>query len=67
MINRTQSQNRIKAAKFARAMGVSESTTRRYLGLLTDAFMVRQLQSWHANIRKRQVKSPKIYIQDSGL
>ncbi len=48
-------------------MGVSEATTRRYLGLLTDAFMVRQLQPWHANIRKRQVKSPKIYIHDSGL
>lgn len=55
------------AAEFARAMGVSESTTRRYLDLLSDAFMVRQLQPWHANIRKRQVKSPKIYIQDSGL
>lgn len=55
------------AAEFARAMGVNESTTRRYLDLLTDAFMVRQLQPWHANIRKRQVKSPKIYIQDSGL
>lgn len=55
------------AAEFARAMGVSEPTTRRYLDLLSDAFMVRQLQPWHANIRKRQVKSPKIYIQDSGL
>ena len=46
---------------------MSEFTTRRYLDLLTDAFMVRQLQLWHANIRKRQVKSPKIYIHDSGL
>jgi predicted AAA+ superfamily ATPase len=55
------------AAEFARAMGVSESTTRRYLDLLSDALMVRQLQPWHANIRKRQVKSPKIYIHDSGL
>ncbi|VAW56414.1 Uncharacterized protein Rv2008c/MT2064, partial [hydrothermal vent metagenome] len=55
------------AAEFARAMGVSESTTRRYLDLLSDAFMVRQLQPWHANIRKRQVKSPKIYIHDTGL
>ena len=55
------------AAEFAQAMGVSESTTRRYLDLLSDAFMVRQLQPWHANIRKRQVKSPKIYIHDSGL
>jgi predicted AAA+ superfamily ATPase len=55
------------AAEPARAMGVSESTTRRYLDLLTDAFMVRQLQPWHANLRKRQVKSPKVYIRDSGL
>jgi len=55
------------AAEFARAMGVGESTTRRYLDLLSDAFMVRQLQPWHANIRKHQVKSPKIYIHDTGL
>jgi len=55
------------AAEFARAMGVGESTVRRYLDLLSDAFMVRQLQPWHANIRKRQVKSPKVYIRDSGL
>ncbi|MEX0943618.1 MAG: ATP-binding protein [Pseudomonadales bacterium] len=54
-------------AEFARAMGVGESTVRRYLDLLSDAFMVRQLQPWHANIAKRQVKSPKIYIRDSGL
>lgn len=51
----------------ARALGVSESTTRRHLDLLTDAFMLRQLQPFHANLRKRQVKAPKIYIRDSGL
>jgi hypothetical protein len=51
----------------ARALGVSESTTRRHLDLLTDAFMIRQLQPFHANLRKRQVKSPKIYVCDSGL
>lgn len=55
------------AAEPARAMGVSESTTRRYLDLLTDAFMIRQLQPWHANLRKRQVKAPKVYVRDSGL
>ncbi len=55
------------AAEPARALGVSESTTRRHLDLLSDAFMVRQLQPWHANLRKRQVKSPKIYVRDSGL
>lgn len=54
-------------AEFARSMGVSEPTVRRYLDLLSDAFMVRQLQPWHANIRKRQLKSPKLYIRDSGL
>ena len=54
-------------AEFARAMGLGESTVRRYLDLLSDAFMLRQLQPWHANIRKRQVKSPKVYVRDSGL
>ena len=55
------------SAEPARALGVSESTTRRYLDLLTDAFMLRQLQPIHANLKKRQVKSPKIYVRDSGL
>ena len=55
------------SAELARALGVSESTTRRYLDLLTDAFMIRQLQPYHANLKKRQVKSPKIYIRDCGL
>lgn len=51
----------------ARVLGVSESTVRRYLDLLTDAMVIRQLQPWHANLKKRQVKSPKIYIRDSGI
>lgn len=55
------------AADPARALGVSEPTTRRYLDLLSDAFMVRQLQPWHANLKKRQVKAPKVYVRDSGL
>ena len=55
------------AAEPARALSVSQSTTRRYLDLLTDAFMVRQIQPYHANIGKRQVKSPKVYVRDSGL
>jgi len=56
-----------KATEPARAMGVGESTARRYLDLLTDAFMLRQLQPWHANLSKRQVKAPKVYVRDSGL
>lgn len=55
------------AAEFARALAVSEPTTRSYVDLLTGVFMVRQLQPWHENLGKRQVKSPKIYIRDSGL
>ena len=55
------------AAEPARALGVNPSSVRRYLDLLSDALMVRQLQPWHANIRKRQVKSPKVYVRDSGL
>jgi len=55
------------AAEPARALGVSESTSRRYLDLLTDAFMIRQLQPYFVNIRKRQVKAPKVYVRDSGL
>ena len=55
------------AAEPARALSVNPSTTRRYLDLLTDALMIRQLQPWHANLRKRQVKSPKVYVRDSGL
>ncbi len=51
----------------ARALGMSPTTTRRYLDILTDALVVRQLQPWHANLGKRQVKSPKIYVRDSGL
>jgi predicted AAA+ superfamily ATPase len=55
------------AADIARSLGINEVTTRRYLDILTGVFMVRQLQPWHTNIKKRQVKSPKIYIRDSGI
>ena len=46
---------------------MSEGTTRRYLDLLTDALMIRQLQPWHANLRKRQVRAPKALVRDSGM
>ena len=55
------------AADPARSLGVNESTVRRYLDWLTQAFLVRQLQPWHANLGKRQVKAPKVYVRDSGL
>lgn len=55
------------AAPLAQSMGVSEPTIRRYLDTLTQSLMIRQLQPWHENLGKRQVKAPKIYFRDSGL
>ena len=55
------------AADPARSLGVSEPTVRRYLDILSGVFMVRQLLPWHANLKKRQVKAPKIYFRDTGL
>ena len=54
-------------SELARALDVSQPTVRRYLDLLTAALVVRQLPPWYENIGKRQVKSPKVYITDSGL
>jgi hypothetical protein len=54
-------------AELARALAVGQSTVRRYLDLLTGVFMVRQLAPWFENLSKRQVKSPKVYVRDSGL
>ena len=55
------------AAEPARSFGIGETTVRQYLDYLTQTFMVRQLQPWHENLGKRQVKAPKIYFRDSGL
>ena len=55
------------AAELARAFGIASSTVRRYLDLLTSTFVVRQLPPWFENLGKRQVKTPKIYIVDSGM
>lgn len=54
-------------SEFGRSFGVADTTVRSYLDLLTSALVVRQLLPWHENISKRQVKSPKVYIADSGL
>jgi hypothetical protein len=58
---------RWNATELARSLGVSEPTVRRYLDMLTGLFMVRQLQPWHENLKKRQIKAPKVYLRDSGL
>lgn len=55
------------ASELARSMGLSDKTVRSYLDILTGTFMIRQIQPWHENIAKRQVKAPKIYFRDSGL
>lgn len=54
-------------AELARALGVSEHSVRGYLDVLTGTFLLRQLQPWHVNISKRQIKAPKVYVRDSGL
>lgn len=53
--------------ELARAFGVSHTTVRNYLDLLSGALVVRQLLPWHENLGKRQVKAPKIYLSDSGI
>lgn len=55
------------ASAIAASLGVAASTTTRYLDHLCDALMVRRLEPFHINIGKRLVKSPKVYVRDSGL
>jgi predicted AAA+ superfamily ATPase len=55
------------ASEFARAFGVSEASVRRYVDLLVETFVVRRLSPWSENLGKRQVKSPKLYIADTGI
>lgn len=57
----------LNSSEIARSLGIHELTVKRYLDVLSGIFMVRQLQPWHANIKKRQVKAPKIYIRDTGI
>lgn len=56
-----------KTAEPARALGISEPTARRYLDILEGVFMARVIQPWFANLKKRQVKAPKVYFRDTGL
>ena len=55
------------ASEIARSFGVAHTTVRNYLDVLTSALVIVQLYPWYENISKRQVKSPKVYITDSGL
>jgi predicted AAA+ superfamily ATPase len=58
---------RWNASELARALGVSGPTVRNYLDVLTDSLVVRQLPPWFENLKKRQVRSPKVYLTDTGL
>lgn len=57
----------LKVSELARSLGSSEPTARRYLDILCGTYVVRQLPPWFENLKKRQVKAPKIYIRDSGI
>ena len=57
----------LKAAALARVLAVDGKTVAAYLDLLVDLLLVRRLWPWHGNVRKRLVKSPKVYVRDSGL
>jgi predicted AAA+ superfamily ATPase len=57
----------LNASAIARSFGVSDATVRRYLDSLTSALVTRQLRPWHENIKKRQVRAPKIYVADTGI
>lgn len=55
------------ASEFGRSFGVADTTVRRYLDSLASTYVVRILRPWMENLRKRQVKTPKVYVADSGL
>ena len=57
----------LNVAELARGLGIDVRTANRYLDLLVDLFLLRRLQPWHANVGKRLVKTPKIYLRDSGM
>lgn len=57
----------VNYSELGRSFGAADNTIRRYLDILSSTFMVRVLQPWFENIKKRQVKSPKIYFRDSGI
>lgn len=55
------------ASEIGRSLGEAHTTVRRHLDILCGAFVMRQLPPWYENLGKRQVKSPKVYVRDTGL
>ncbi|MGJ8637797.1 MAG: ATP-binding protein [Opitutaceae bacterium] len=66
MLSHYHGQN-LNSAELSRSLGITAPTAKRYVDVLTGALVVRQLQPWFEDIKKRQVKSPKIYFRDSGI
>jgi len=66
MLANNQSQA-LNAANLAGGLGVSGKTVAGYLDLLVDLLLVRKLPPWHRNLGKRLVRSPKVYVRDSGI
>jgi predicted AAA+ superfamily ATPase len=62
-----QQASMLNVAQLARGLGVNATTAHNYIDLLCDLLLVRRLQPWHANVGKRLVKSPKVYVRDCGL
>ena len=66
MLTHYQGQE-VNYTELGRSFGASDTVTRRYVDILSEAFVIRQLQPWYENLKKRQVKRPKLYFRDSGL
>jgi predicted AAA+ superfamily ATPase len=57
----------LNASELGRSLGVNQTTVSHYVDILEGVFMIRALRPWHENLKKRQVKRPKIYFRDSGI
>jgi predicted AAA+ superfamily ATPase len=57
----------LDVSKLAAALAISGQTVSRYIDLLCDLMLVRRLPAWHGNVGKRLIRSPKVYVRDSGL
>jgi predicted AAA+ superfamily ATPase len=63
----SQHGNLLEVTRLSRALGVSNPTAKRYIDFLSEAFIIRMLMPYETNLKKRLVKSPKVYIRDSGV
>ncbi len=57
----------LNVSELGRSLGISDHIIRKYVDILVGTFMVRSLEPWFENLKKRQVKAPKIYFRDSGI